>query len=59
MSKKFWSFKKTPAPAIKVDKNELKKKLTPIQYRVTQEAATERYERYLIVIISIFMLFTP
>lgn len=43
MSKKFWSFKKNPSPAIKVDKSELKKRLTPIQYRVTQDAATERY----------------
>lgn len=45
MSKKFWSFKsfgKAKQPEIKVDKDELKKKLTPIQYRVTQDKATER-----------------
>lgn len=27
---------------IQVDKEELKKRLTPLQYQVTQEAATER-----------------
>jgi len=41
--KSFWSpFGKSKSPTIKVDREELKKRLTPIQYRVTQEAATER-----------------
>lgn len=29
-------------PEIQVDKNELKQKLTPLQYKVTQEKFTER-----------------
>ena len=31
-------------PQIEVDKSELKKKLTPLQYRVTQEKFTERFD---------------
>lgn len=42
-TKKFARFRPPPKPEIQVDKNELKKKLTPIQYKVTQEKFTERY----------------
>ncbi|RWS20495.1 methionine-R-sulfoxide reductase B1-like protein, partial [Leptotrombidium deliense] len=36
-----WCFTQ-PKPEVKVDKDELKKRLTAVQYRVTQEKATER-----------------
>ncbi|KAI1303044.1 Methionine-R-sulfoxide reductase B1 [Halotydeus destructor] len=39
---KAWSFKQPKPPPFKVDKTELKKRLTPIQYLVTQEKSTER-----------------
>ena len=34
--------KQTAKPKIQVDKNELKKKLTPMEYHITQEKGTER-----------------
>lgn len=41
--RKYWTDKKilTPAEAPKMDKTELKKKLTPMQYEVTQACGTE------------------
>ncbi|UXI20032.1 Vang-like protein 1 [Sarcoptes scabiei] len=39
---RFRQFRPPRKPEIKVDKNELKKKLTPLQYKVTQEKFTER-----------------
>lgn len=35
-------FRPPRKPEIQVDKNELKQKLTPLQYRITQEKFTER-----------------
>ena len=40
--RKGWCFKQPKPPPLKVDKDELKKRLTPVQYRVTQDKATER-----------------
>lgn len=34
--------KPTFKPKVEIDKNELKKKLSPIEYHVTQEKGTER-----------------
>lgn len=41
-AKKRFSFLKPKKPQIVVDKNELKNRLTPLQYKVTQEKHTER-----------------
>lgn len=40
---KGWCFAKAKPPEYKVDKDELRKRLTPTQFRVTQDQATERY----------------
>lgn len=40
--RKKFTIPRPPQPLITFDKNELKARLTPIQYRVTQEKATER-----------------
>lgn len=41
-SNRFNRYRPPRKPEIQMDKNELKQKLTPLQYKVTQEKFTER-----------------
>lgn len=41
-AKKKFSLFRPKKPSLTVDKNELKARLTPLQYKVTQEKHTER-----------------
>lgn len=48
------SCKEDGPPAVQLDKDELRKQLSPLQYRVTQEKGTERFTpaRFLLIFCS-------
>ena len=46
-------------PNITVDKAELREKLTPVEYQVTQEKGTERYNMPYIFFQNFFQILIP